>query len=101
MTFFITQSKQNWHHKWFNILRFSIIVISPSDDRSSDDCSVGIGTCAIVRGFMGCRIFPLEIEVESNNFEDEGKESVKFRRSWSKEREKKRENDMRYQKKKK
>ncbi len=68
--------------------------MSPSDDRSIDDSSGGMDACAIVRGFMGCRIFPFEIGVVVTNLEDES------RRSWSKE-EKKKKNDMRYQKEKK
>lgn len=59
--------------------------MSPSDDRSIDDSSGGMDACAIVRGFMGCRIFPFEIGVVVTNLEDES------RRSWSKEEKKKKE----------
>jgi hypothetical protein len=73
------------------ILRFWRTVISPSDDTlrrddSSSICSFGIGTCAIVRGFMGCRTVALGIGVAIKDFEvDNGREkSVEFIRSWSK-----------------
>ncbi len=81
-----TQQKKK---KTSHILRFSTMVISPSDDRSSerfrrDDSSVGIGTWAIVLGFMGCRRFPLEIGGLIRSEEGEEEEAVKFLRSWSK-----------------